>query len=98
MLHLFEPSGARGLRLPIDFFFRSLAADQHDGSVAVVLSGMGTDGTLGVRAIKEAQGVVLVQDPATARFDGMPRSAIDSGAVDLVGPPEELCRRLISYL
>jgi two-component system CheB/CheR fusion protein len=52
----------------------------------VILSGMGSDGTLGLRAIKEKGGVVLVQDPATAKFDGMPRSAIDSGLADIVAP------------
>jgi two-component system CheB/CheR fusion protein len=97
-LHLFEPVTPRGLRLPIDFFFRSLAEDQRERSIGVVLSGMGTDGTLGVRAIKEAQGVILVQDPETAKFDGMPRSAIDSGVVDLVARPDQLCGRLVAYL
>ncbi len=97
-LHLFEPVAPRGLRLPIDFFFRALADDQRERSIGVVLSGMGTDGTLGVRAIKEAQGVVLVQDPSTARFDGMPRSAIDSGVVDLVAAPDALCARLTAFL
>ncbi|MEI7891869.1 MAG: chemotaxis protein CheB [Myxococcales bacterium] len=58
-LHLFEPTTPRGLRLPIDFFFRSLAADQRDRSIGVILSGMGSDGTLGLRAIKEVAGVVL---------------------------------------
>jgi two-component system, chemotaxis family, CheB/CheR fusion protein len=98
VLHLFEPVAPRGLRLPIDLFFRALAEDQRERSIGVVLSGMGTDGTLGVRAIKEAQGVVLVQDPSTARFDSMPRSALDSGVVDLVAAPDALCSRLIAFL
>ncbi len=75
VLHLLEPAAPRGLRLPIDFFLRSLAQDQQEHSIGVILSGMGSDGTLGLRAIKEKAGVVLVQDPATAKFDGMPRSA-----------------------
>src|ERR1044072_2252368 len=79
VLHLLEPTARRGLRLPIDFFLRSLAQDQQERSVGVILSGMGCDGTLGLRAIKEKAGVTLVQQPATAQFDGTPRSAIDSG-------------------
>ena len=65
-LHLLAPAAPRGLRLPIDFFFRSLAEDQHERSIGVILSGMGSDGTLGLRAIKEKAGITLVQDPATA--------------------------------
>ena len=75
VLHLLDPVAPRGLRLPIDFFFRSLADDQQEHSIGVILSGMGSDGTLGLRAIKEKAGVVFVQDPASAKFDGMPRSA-----------------------
>jgi chemotaxis response regulator CheB len=75
VLHLLAPVAPRGLRLPIDFFLRSLAEDQQARSIGVILSGMGSDGTLGLRAIKEKAGVVLVQEPATAKFDGMPRSA-----------------------
>ena len=82
VLHLLEPASPRGMRLPIDFFLRSLAQDQQEHSIGVILSGMGSDGTLGLRAIKEKGGVVLVQEPATAKFDGMPRSAIDSGLAD----------------
>ncbi|HTL17602.1 MAG TPA: chemotaxis protein CheB, partial [Patescibacteria group bacterium] len=98
MLHLLEPAAPRGLRLPIDFFLRSLAQDQQERSVGVILSGMGSDGTLGLRAIKEKAGVVLVQDPASAKFDGMPRSAIDAGLADIVAPAEELAAKLIAYL
>src|SRR6185436_1546918 len=76
VLHLLAPAAPRGLRLPIDFFLRALAQDQQERSIAVILSGMGSDGTLGLRAIKEKGGVVLVQSPDTAKFDGMPRSAI----------------------
>jgi two-component system CheB/CheR fusion protein len=73
VLHLLEPASPRGLRLPIDFFLRSLAQDRKGHSIGVILSGMGSDGTLGLRAIKEKAGVVLVQEPTTAKFDGMLR-------------------------
>jgi two-component system CheB/CheR fusion protein len=96
-LHLLSPSAPRGLRLPIDFFFRSLAEDQHERSVGIILSGMGSDGTLGLRAIKEKAGVTLVQDPATAKYDSMPRSAVTAGLADFVAPVEELPDKLISY-
>ena len=98
VLHLLAPSAPRGLRLPIDFFFRSLAQDQQEHSVGVILSGMGSDGTLGLRAIKERAGVVLVQEPATAKFDSMPRSAINAGLADIVAPVEELPEKILSYL
>ncbi len=98
VLHLFEPAAPRGLRLPIDFFLRSLAQDQQEHSIGVILSGMGSDGTLGLRAIKEKAGVALVQEPSTARFDGMPRSAIEAGLADIVAPPAELPARIYAYL
>ena len=96
-LRLFEPAAARGLRLPIDFFFRSLAEDRHDRSVGVVLSGMGTDGTLGVRAIKEKAGLVLAQEPGSAKFEGMPRSVIDGGLADIVAPAQELPGKIVEF-
>ena len=86
VLHLFEPTAPRGLRLPIDFFLRSLAEDRQERSIGVILSGMGSDGTMGLRAIKEKAGLVLVQEPASAKFDSMPRSAIEAGLADLVAP------------
>jgi len=98
VLHLLPPVAPRGLRLPIDFFLRSLAQDQQERSVGVILSGMGSDGTLGLRAIKEKAGVVLVQEPATAKFDGMPRSAIDAGLADIVAPVEELPGKIVTFL
>jgi len=98
VLHLLEPTEIRGLRLPVDFFFRSLAQDQMDQSVGVILSGMGSDGCLGLSAIKEQAGLVLVQDPKTAKFDGMPRSAIDAGLADIVAPAEELPNKLLACL
>ena len=96
-LHLFDPLAPRGLRLPIDFFFRSLAEDRQQGSIAVILSGMGSDGTLGIRAIKEKAGIVLIQEPASAKFDGMPRSAVNSGLADL-WPPRRNCRKRSSLM
>lgn len=97
VLHLLAPTAPRGLRLPIDFFFRSLAEDRKQLSIGVILSGLGSDGTMGIRAIKERAGVVLVQEPASAKFDGMPRSAIDAGLADFVARAEELPEKIISY-
>ncbi len=68
VLYLFEPMEARGLRLPIDFFLRSLADDRHERSIGVILSGMGSDGSSGLRAIKEKNGIVMVQEPSTAKY------------------------------
>ena len=98
ILHLFKPVAPRGLRLPIDLFLRSLAQDQQQHSIGVILSGMGSDGTLGLRAIKEMAGVALVQDPATAKFDSMPRSAIEAGLADIVAPVEELPEKILGLL
>ncbi|MEI8033360.1 MAG: chemotaxis protein CheB [Chlorobiaceae bacterium] len=97
-LHLLEMVKPRGLRLPIDFFFRSMADDLQQHSIGVILSGMGSDGTLGLRAIKEKGGSVFVQDPSTAKFDGMPRSAIDEGLADVIAPVTELPSRIFAYL
>jgi chemotaxis methyl-accepting protein methylase len=96
-LHLLAPVALRGLRLPIDSFFRSLAEDQRERSIGVILSGMGSDGTLGLKAIKEVAGLALVQDPATAKFDAMPRSAVDTGLADIVATAEELPAKLIAF-
>lgn len=97
-LYLLDPVNPRGLRLPIDFFFRALADDRHEHAIGVILSGMGSDGSLGLRAIKEQGGLVLVQDPATAKFDGMPRSALDTGLADIVAVATELPLRIADYL
>jgi two-component system, chemotaxis family, CheB/CheR fusion protein len=97
ILYLLEHSEERGLRQPIDFFFRSLAEDWHESGAAVVLSGMGTDGTIGARALKEQCGVVFVQDPETAKFDSMPRSVIATGGADVVAAPEELPAKIAEY-
>lgn len=97
VLHLHAPTTARGHRLPIDFFFRELAAERRHRAIAVVLSGMGSDGTLGVAAIKAHGGAVFVQSPATAKFDGMPSSALATGLVDVVAPVEQLAARVLAY-
>ncbi len=97
-LRLLEPSTSRGLRLPIDFFFRQLAEDQKEKGISIILSGMGTDGTLGLKAIKENLGMVMVQDLKSAKFDGMPRSAIDTGLADYIASAEKLPAKLISYV
>ncbi len=96
-LHLLEPGERRGLRLPIDFFFRSLAQDQRERAICIVLSGTGSDGALGVRAIKEAGGMAMAQTPDSTEFDGMPRSAIATGLVDYVLLPAEMPAQLIAY-
>ncbi len=96
-LQLLEPAAPRGQRLPIDFFFRSLAQDQRERAIGVVLSGTGSDGTLGVRVIKGEGGMVMAQNPASTEFDGMPRSAIATGLVDYELPPAEMPVQLIAY-
>jgi two-component system CheB/CheR fusion protein len=96
-LQLLEPAAARGRRLPIDFFFRSLAQDQRERAICIVLSGTGSDGTLGVRAVKGEGGMVMAQNPESTEYDGMPRSAIATGLVDFVLPPAEMPAQLIAY-
>jgi two-component system CheB/CheR fusion protein len=96
-LHLFPQPTAAGLHLPIDFFFRSLADDQQERSIGVILSGMGSDGTLGLRSIKEKAGAAFVQAPSSAKFDGMPRSAIEAGLADIVAPAEDLPAKILAY-
>jgi two-component system CheB/CheR fusion protein len=95
VLHLFPRPGR--LNLPIDFFFRSLADDQRGRSIGVVLSGMGSDGTHGLRAIREKAGAGFVQAPKSAKFDSMPRAAISAGLADVIAPVEELPRQILSY-
>jgi two-component system CheB/CheR fusion protein len=97
-LHLMDPVASRRLRLPIDYFFRSLAQDRHERAICIVLSGTGTDGTLGLKEIKGQGGMVIVQAPETAKYDGMPRSAIATGVVDYVLPPTEMPEQLIAYV
>ncbi len=96
-LQLLAPSAPRGQRLPIDFFFRSLSQDQRERAICIVLSGTGSDGTLGVRAIKGEGGMVMVQNPESTEYDGMPRSAIATGLVDYELPPGEMPAQLIAF-
>jgi two-component system CheB/CheR fusion protein len=96
-LHLIEPSAPRGQRMPIDFFFRSLAQDQGERAVCIVLSGTGSDGTQGLRAIKGEGGMAVVQTPESTEYDGMPRSAIATGLVDYELPPAEMAQQLMAY-
>ncbi|MEI6568305.1 MAG: chemotaxis protein CheB, partial [Verrucomicrobiota bacterium] len=97
-LYLFAPTEARGLRLPIDTFFRSLAAEKDEKSIGIVLSGMGSDGSLGVKSIKEKNGIVLVQDPVTAKFNAMPTHACEAVSVDIIALASELPAKLIAFL
>ena len=97
VLHLTAPIKRAGLKLPIDFFFRSLAQDQGADAVAVLFSGGGSDGTLGIREIRGAGGLVIVQQPETAQFDSMIESAIATGLVDLVLPVREIPGKLLHH-
>jgi PAS domain-containing protein len=96
-LHLLEPAAPRGQRLPIDYFFRSLAQDQRERAVGIILSGTGADGTQGARSIKAEGGLVIAQDPKSTEFDGMPGSVIGAGLADLVLPPSAMAAQLIGY-
>ena len=96
-LQLLESTRNHGVNLPVDSFFRSLARDQGPLAVAVVLSGTGSDGTLGLRAVKGEAGLVIVQLEDSARFEGMPRSAIDSGLADHVLAPQDMPAQLLAY-
>ena len=97
VLYLSKPARIRGRRSPIDRFFRSLAEDQEDEAVAIVLSGTGTDGTLGLKAVKERGGLTLVQAPETARYDSMPRGAVLTGAADHILAVEQMPARLVEH-
>jgi two-component system CheB/CheR fusion protein len=97
-LHLIEPFISRGIRHPIDVFFRSLADDQAEKAICAILSGTGTEGTLGLKAIKAEGGIVLVQRPESASYDGMPSSAIATGLVDYTAPPEEMPEQIMDYI
>lgn len=96
-LRLSEPDQPRGARMVVDFFLRSLAGNDAHCPVAVILSGTGTDGALGIKAVKAAGGLVIAQDPASAEHPGMPRSAVATGTVDHVLPPEQIPDVLVRY-
>ncbi len=87
----------RGMNYPIDLFLKALAQDQGRKAIGIILSGTGSDGTRGLRAIKEVAGLTIVQDPETAGFDGMPRSAISARLQDFTLPPEQIPAQLVSY-
>lgn len=97
-LQLLEMSTPRGQRLPIDFFFRSLAQDLREKAICIVLSGTGSDGTLGIRAVKGEGGMVMVQKPESTEYDGMPQSAIATGLVDYILTPAQMPEQLIAYV
>ncbi|MBN2010138.1 PAS domain-containing protein [candidate division KSB1 bacterium] len=97
-LQLLEPEKSHALNLPIDYFFRSLSQDQAENAIGIILSGTGSDGTLGIKAIKGAGGMTMVQDEQQAKYNGMPRSAIDTGLVDYILPVEKMPEELINYL
>lgn len=96
-LYLADQMQSQGVNLPIDVFFRSLAESANEKSVAIVLSGTGSDGSRGIKSIKEAGGLILVQDPATAKFDGMPNSAVHTGLADFSLPPSGIAENLSAY-
>ena len=87
-----------GLNLPIDIFFRSLSEDQQHKAIGIILSGTGSDGSRGIKALKEAGALVIAQDPESAKFDGMPNSAINTGIIDLILRPEDMGEKLESYI
>ena len=97
-LKLRKPVEPRGMRLPINVLFSSLASAQGERAIAVVLSGMGADGTLGLQAVKAMGGLAAVQQPETAQFDSMPRSAIGTGCADIVAAPAEMPGRILAYI
>lgn len=86
-----------GINHRIDVFFVSLAEEMKERSIAVVLSGTGSDGTGGVKAVKEQGGLVIVQDPASAKFDGMPKSAINTGLTDFILSPSDIAEEIVNF-
>jgi two-component system, chemotaxis family, CheB/CheR fusion protein len=96
-LRLSKPLDRHGARMPFDFFLRSLAEECGERAICAILSGTGTDGSLGLKAVKEKGGLVIVQDPEEAAFDGMPRSAIVGGGADLVLTVAKIPQALVRY-
>lgn len=96
-LLLSEQDHTKGINLPIDVFLRSLAEDQAEKAVAIILSGTGSDGMRGVRTVKECGGIVMVQDEESAKFDGMPRAAISTGLADFILPPDKMPGQLLAF-
>lgn len=97
-LLLKDKSPDEGISLPIDIFFQSLAEDQEERAIGIILSGTGSDGARGVRSIKENNGMVMVQEESSAKFDGMPKAAISTGAADYILPPEKMPEQILSYV
>ncbi len=97
ILQLMDPVKTGSVNLPIDCFFRSMAEDLVEKAICVILSGTATDGTLGLKAVKGEGGMAMVQDPESAKYDGMPRSAIATGIVDFILPVEKIPTKLVSY-
>ncbi|MCE8429239.1 MAG: chemotaxis protein CheR, partial [Candidatus Methanoperedens sp.] len=97
-IQLPEPTVSRGIRHPIDFFFRSLSEDCKERAICIILSGTGTEGTLGLKAIKGEGGMVMVQDVTSATYDGMPASAIATGFADYILPPEKMPDQLLNFI
>ena len=97
-LKLIEKPERAHLNLPIDMFLESLSDNQKEQAIAVILSGTGSDGSRGIRAIKDKDGMVMVQDPEQAKFDGMPKSAIQTGLVDYILPVEEMGEELRKFI
>ncbi|WP_084448417.1 chemotaxis protein CheB [Desulfovibrio inopinatus] len=98
VLQLRPPATSRGVRQPVDTFFRSLAIDRKEEAICIVLSGTGSDGTLGLKEVKGVGGMVMVQNPESAKYDGMPRSAVSTGMVDFVLDVEEMPAKLLEYV
>ena len=97
-LFLEDQDQRKNLHLPVDIFFRSLAAERGNDAIGIVLSGTGSDGTLGSKAIKEHGGMIMAQEEASAKFDGMPRNTIATGLTDYILPPEKMPEALLGYL
>jgi len=97
-LHLYEPVVSKGIRHPIDFFFRSLSDDLKENAISIIFSGTGSEGTLGLKFIKGEGGMVMVQSMDSAAYDGMPGSAISTGLVDYILSPEKMPEQLLNYV
>lgn len=97
-LMLLKPTQPHGQRLPIDFFFQSLAQDQHHNAIGIILSGTGHDGTNGIKAIKQEGGLVITQDPKFTEFDSMPKNAIATGLVDYELSPDAMMSKIIKHI
>jgi len=97
-LQLLEPSEPHGLRTPINFFLKNLAEDQKDNAIAVILSGYGSDGSIGLKYIKTEGGLAIAQAPETAGSSGMPQNAIKTGLIDITSPPDEMPKKILSYI